>query len=186
MKISTLQQKSAPVRGFTLVELLVVIAIIAVLVALLLPGVQAAREASRRSSCTNNLHQIGIAIHNYHDVKKSLPSSIRPPQAPTIRAGSLTFLLPFVERQDLWDLYDMKQQWSATSNVQNVTGNRIAVYECPSSPKTTKDHDPSVGLTAIVAVGDYSGSLGTMPGLAAAAASAYPKYPDTSATSTDP
>jgi prepilin-type N-terminal cleavage/methylation domain-containing protein len=186
MKISTVPRKFARLRGFTLIELLVVIAIIAVLAALLLPAVQSAREASRRSTCSNNLHQLGIAIHNFHDVKKYLPSSIRPPTAPTIRTGSLTFLLPFVERQDLWDLYDLKQQWSATSNVQNVTGNRVAVYECPSSPKTTKDHDPSVSITPVVAVGDYGVSLGTAPGLAAQAAAAYPHYPDTSATSTDP
>jgi prepilin-type N-terminal cleavage/methylation domain-containing protein len=64
-------------RGFTLIELLVVIAIIAVLIALLLPAVQAAREAARRAQCINNLKQIGIAMHNYHDVIGSLPPGIR-------------------------------------------------------------------------------------------------------------
>jgi prepilin-type N-terminal cleavage/methylation domain-containing protein len=166
-------------KGFTLVELLVVIAIIGILVALLMPAIQAAREASRRSQCQNNLKQLGVAIHNFHDVKKHLPSSVRPPEAPTIRTGSLTFLLPFVERQDLWDLCDLTKQWSEDHNVKNVTGNRVAVYECPSSPKTSKDRDPSLGTagwSGIVAVGDYGVSLGIDPRFPAAAAAAYPNY----------
>jgi type II secretory pathway pseudopilin PulG len=159
----------------------VVIAIIGVLVALLLPAVQAAREASRRSQCQNNMKQIGIAIHNFHDVKKFLPSSTRPPAAPTIRAGSFIFLLPFVERQDLWDLYDLTKQWSEDHNVKNVTGNRVNVYECPSSPKPLKDHDPQVGTTpwsGIVAVGDFGVSLGIDPRLATAGGPAETGLPN--------
>lgn len=164
--------------GFTLVELLVVIAIIGVLVALLLPAVQAAREAARRSQCTDNLHQLGIAIHNFHDVNKKLPSSVRPPAAPTVRAGSLIFLLPFIERQDLHDLYDYTKQWSNADNVRNVTSKRVSVYECPSSPtsRSLLDIDPSVGTTQIVANGDYGVSVGVDPRLVPIAAAAYPAY----------
>jgi prepilin-type N-terminal cleavage/methylation domain-containing protein len=171
-------------KAFTLVELLVVIAIIGVLVALLMPAVQAAREAARRTQCNDNLHQIGIAIHNFHDAKGFLPSSIRPVAAPTIRTGSLTFLLPFIDRQDLWDLYDITQQWSDDTNSKNrsnVTSKRVTVYECPASPtnRALLDHDPSLGTTpyvGIVANGDYGVNLGLDPRTPAEAQAAYPNY----------
>ena len=106
MKVSSTHPKSAPRRGFTLVELLVVIAIIGVLVALLLPAVQSAREASRRSQCQNNLKQQGIGIHGYHDSKKKLPSGGRPPEASTIRCGVFIYLLPWFERGGLAPVVD--------------------------------------------------------------------------------
>jgi len=90
-------------RGFTLVELLVVIAIIGVLVALLLPAIQAAREAARRSSCTNNMKQFGVALHNYHDSLKTFP----PGGVNTIsNVGKIlmsphAMLLPFFEEEGL-------------------------------------------------------------------------------------
>ena len=87
-------------RGFTLVELLVVIAIIGMLIALLLPAVQAAREAARRMQCSNHLRQIGLAIHNYHDSQQGLPPKI----THEFRAGFWTYLYPFIERHALQEI----------------------------------------------------------------------------------
>ena len=89
------------IRGFTLVELLVVIAIIGILVALLLPAIQAAREAARRSQCVNNLKQLGVAFQNYHDTYKQLPIG-----AYSCCWGTWQMaILPFLEEQELADLY---------------------------------------------------------------------------------
>jgi prepilin-type N-terminal cleavage/methylation domain-containing protein/prepilin-type processing-associated H-X9-DG protein len=127
-------------RAFTLVELLVVIAIIGVLVAILLPAVQAAREAARRTSCTNNMKNLGIAVLNFHDAHKKLPVSNRVAgvtNAP--RFAWATLMLPYFEEQNTYDRYDFKSNWSkpaavapyATPNFQ-VVGTRLAVFECPS------------------------------------------------------
>lgn len=159
-------------RGFTLIELLVVIAIIAVLVALLLPAVQNAREAARRSSCTNNLRQIGLAIHNFHDAKNRLPSSGRPEAAATVRFGLFTHLLPYIEQQVLYDRYDPSVNWSHANNAP-VTSVIIPTYRCPSSPthNNVLDHNPDGFLgtvttwVGVVATGDYGGSLGVAPAL---------------------
>jgi prepilin-type N-terminal cleavage/methylation domain-containing protein/prepilin-type processing-associated H-X9-DG protein len=94
-------------RGFTLVELLVVIAIIGILVAMLLPAVQAAREAARRSSCTNNLKQMGLALHNYHDTFKSFPPRKGGTSQGTVhnseRKSAFVALLPFYEQAPMHD-----------------------------------------------------------------------------------
>jgi prepilin-type N-terminal cleavage/methylation domain-containing protein len=103
-------------RGFTLVELLVVIAIIGILIALLLPAVQAAREAARRSQCLNNIRQIGLALHNYHDTTKSFPTVAvmgGDPGTPNAQGGRdytqpyhhtwLVMILPFMEQGPLYD-----------------------------------------------------------------------------------
>ena len=155
MKTWNLETKPANERGFTLVELLVVIAIIGVLVALLLPAVQSGAEASRRSQCQNSLKQIGLGIHNFHDAKKKLPSSGRPSAASTVRIGALVYLLPYIERSDLWDLYDQSVNWSDPKNTP-VTGKRVTVYECPSSPAnhTILDHNPD-GATPTRTLGRY-------------------------------
>jgi prepilin-type N-terminal cleavage/methylation domain-containing protein len=90
-------------RGFTLIELLVVIAIIAVLIALLLPAVQQAREAARRSQCKNNLKQLGLAVHNFHDSLRHLPTSNRPPGTGTKRIGGVTRMLPYLDQAPLYN-----------------------------------------------------------------------------------
>ena len=109
--MSTNVQRSRKSRGFTLVELLVVIAIIGILVALLLPAVQAAREAARRMSCGNNLKQLALSLHNYHDVHKSFPFGIR---ASTDGSGAsqngwgpswYVGTLPFCEQQPMYDAF---------------------------------------------------------------------------------
>jgi prepilin-type N-terminal cleavage/methylation domain-containing protein/prepilin-type processing-associated H-X9-DG protein len=125
-------------NAFTLVELLVVIAIIGVLVALLLPAIQAARESARRTSCTNNLKQIGLGMTNYETVKKSYPpGELKPAGVPT--GGSLgwsTWFLPYIEEQSLFALMDLKRDMRATPNWQadlsGPTNTPIAVYLCPS------------------------------------------------------
>jgi len=115
--------------GFTLVELLVVIAIIGVLVALLLPAVQSARESGRRMSCQNNIRQIAIAVHNYHDIYKALP----PASTNSALSGSSGFaaILPFIEQAALYSQYDFAKGNSDPANLQ-VVSQRIKTYICPS------------------------------------------------------
>src|SRR5436305_5809807 len=139
-------------RGFTLVELLVVIAIIGVLVALLLPAVQAAREAARRMQCSNHLKQIGLALQNYHDTFQSLPFGARarcvnttstnvcPPSSQgTMQQGWgpswLMSILPFAEQKPLSDLLEAAQSNIAGAQAGNwavnpTATNGFAQYHC--------------------------------------------------------
>ncbi len=128
-------------RGFTLIELLVVIAIIAILIALLLPAVQQAREAARRSTCKNNLKQLGLALHNFHEVFGHFPpgaqENVCPKTNPTCTSGFfkgttwLVFILPQLDQANAYKLYDFTQAYTAQVNL--AVGNiRVPVFYCPS------------------------------------------------------
>jgi len=149
--------------GFTLVELLVVIAIIGTLVGLLLPAVQAAREATRRSACSNNLKQWGGAMANHHDAKLKLPNNVTSANsASRPRRGFVVDLWPFIEEQRLRDRWDFKKQnWESTSNAARSTppgaaGVPVPVYFCPSDRPGSIYQDSAT----IVARGNYSLNYG--------------------------
>jgi len=126
------------VAGFTLVELLVVIAIIGILVSLLLPAVQAAREAARRTQCVNHLRQLGIALHNHHGTIGAFPTGAEVRSDDTqfffaelAFANGFTLLLPYLEQENIRRLYDFEQPW----NMQraDVAATVVSVLVCPSN-----------------------------------------------------
>jgi len=135
-RLSSANQK--PRQAFTLVELLVVIAIIAVLIGLLLSAVQVAREAARKTGCKNNLHQIGIALHNYHDTHGKLPTGCiewRNWDSPSThrQLAWSAMLLPFLEQQNLHNQIDFGKPFDAPEN-QQAAETMLPVYICPSEP----------------------------------------------------
>src|SRR5262249_4762955 len=101
--------------GFTLIELLVVIAIIAILIGLLVPAVQKVREAAARTTCANNLKQIGLALHNHHSVHKACPPARYTPKA-GVHHCWIALILPYIEQENLYKMYNLTVDWSAAPN----------------------------------------------------------------------
>ena len=155
-------------KAFTLVELLVVIAIIGILIALLLPAVQAAREAARRMSCSNNLKQIALAVHNYQAATRSFPPGNIIKQA-GVCTGGTSFesddgtcwsisILPYLEQEALFDNYDFGSYNESEPN-QLVRETSVPAYVCPSDHAAGKLAVPARGPAA-----EYLGNVPYMPG----------------------
>ena len=169
-------------RGFTLVELLVVIAIIGMLIALLLPAVQAAREAARRMQCSNHLKQMGLAVHNFHDTHNGLvPSGIGGLNAgDTRRPGFFVLLWPYIEQQALYSVVERRRFdrwfgtgfWNGTTDQEELTpdqlasfrtGAAISGYICPTRRSVRNAMNPTSTQTSDTGMGDDQG-WGSMPG----------------------
>ncbi|MCA9026688.1 MAG: DUF1559 domain-containing protein [Planctomycetaceae bacterium] len=157
-------RKSASVHknpsGFTLVEILVVIATIAVMVALLLPGVQRARETARAVQCKNNLKQLSLAVHNFHDVERAVPSM----DLADNWATWAVLLLPYLEQNNRYQNWNLKQQYFSQPN---DAGGNVATFRCPSRHREMDRGDSRFyfGTFTVVTgppgLGDYAGSWGT-------------------------
>jgi prepilin-type N-terminal cleavage/methylation domain-containing protein len=164
-----------PRKGFTLIELLVVVAIIAVLIALLLPAVQAAREAARRSQCLNNLKQMGLALHNYHDTHLAFPPGWIGAD-PATRAHDVegmngfgwgTMILPYVEQNNLYQQFrfplSIIDDTTASPTNKRLLATKLPVFVCPSDPHPdTWEIEPEGGGTPIatLATANYVGLFG--------------------------
>jgi prepilin-type N-terminal cleavage/methylation domain-containing protein/prepilin-type processing-associated H-X9-DG protein len=159
--------------AFTLVELLVVIAIIAVLVGLLLPAVQSAREAAHRASCQNNLRQIGVALQNFADTYKVFPASGWTQVGPGNPAGKYvgwrTLTMPFLEQENVRTLYNVDLNWWEGTN-PTVAAVPVKVYVCPSVPTrpevltaVAKSPRPAMTFANPIAPTDYEAIMGVQP-----------------------
>ncbi len=149
--------------AFTLVELLAVIAIIGILIALLLPAVQAAREAARRMQCKNHLKQLGLALHTHHDNHKRFPSGVVA-SGDNFRDGlhsGFTLLLSYLEENNIYQAYDLETSWKSATNLPLAT-NRLDVLLCPSSESQVRQDGSVPGAPT-----DYCFSKGPLAYLCA-------------------
>jgi prepilin-type N-terminal cleavage/methylation domain-containing protein/prepilin-type processing-associated H-X9-DG protein len=142
-------------RGFTLVELLVVIAIIGILISLLLPAVQAARESARRSECMNNLKQLTLGFHNHENTFKQFPLAYSNPSLPGWN-NWVPFILPYVEQKNLIEGYDLKVDWWKEPNRTRVAV-QLPLLQCPSTaePNRIQDKPETTPPNKTGACGDY-------------------------------
>jgi prepilin-type N-terminal cleavage/methylation domain-containing protein len=148
-------EKEIKQRGFTLIELLVVIAIIAILVALILPAVQNAREAARRTQCKGHLTQMAIAIQNYHEALSAYPPGIIANSDNFLDAyhSAFTLILPYLDQPNVHALYNFDHPWRHPSNLK-AASTRLPVLLCPTSNGT----NPQNGSTTWgIAVAIHSG-----------------------------
>jgi prepilin-type N-terminal cleavage/methylation domain-containing protein len=145
-------------RGFTIVELLVVTAIIAVLVAVLLPAVQTAREAARLTQCKNNLRQLGLALQSHESAHGNFPSGVvaTDDNFQNGMHSGFVFLLPFLEENSLFASYDLSQPWTSDANL-SVAATRLQVLACPSN-STEVPQQSSISAAAT----DYAFSKGPL------------------------
>jgi len=174
--VNDLRRRSPPAAGFTLVELLVVIAIIGILIALLLPAIQAAREAGRRAQCVNNLRQLGLAVHNFHETHKRLPAG-QGFDSPTSGAanaqqetgkGWIVDVLPQLEQLPLWQQFKpgLTGKFGASGGIRRTEclgalKTQLSSLHCPSDPSVRNNSTQQFQLDGIeVALTSYKGSIG--------------------------
>ena len=154
--------RTRPKSGFTIVELLVSISIIGILIALLLPAVQAAREAARRISCRNNLKQIGLALHNYQSINSSFPPTFCTTPLENAAGTGASWsvhgrLLPQLDQGNAYDKIDLDADWHQQVET-GVTFMKVPVFLCPSEPN---DHSRTNGGSTYVAPHTYGFNFGT-------------------------